>query len=558
MKKNSLSANVSRLVIAMVLISTVIVGLFAYFSYRKDTIALYGDRVLAVAQTVAAAVDGDSMAQALAAGEKDAQWDRIKVFADKAATETDSRYLYILGADHASGYFTYYLEGVNPATGDAEIPFLGQEDAAIYGETAFHVLETGIAGTKGISVTEAFGSLVTGYMPIFDKTGKVVGMAGADVSMETALANVHAFAIRTILIVAALLIIFSLFAMRFLDARIRRPITAMAAAAERIASGEMGVNVSYATNDEIGQLYSAFNRMLETTARQIEIFKKISAGDLSVTVQPRGDGDELAFAMRDTLENLRHMLDTFRSSAENFIYAADKIAEDASRVAHDAKHEIGVADGIEASALDIMKKTQENVAAADAANDLIMEMAEMVMEGSSQIERMVETVDAIRASYQSITKVVDSIDGIAFQTNILALNAAVEAARAGQFGRGFAVVADEVSSLAAKSSASARSAAELIEHAQRQVADGVKATKDAAETFEEIVLKIGESGTMLNAITETSARQNESITRINQDIAHMNDMIRRTAASAESSANVSDELSGSASQLAETMDRYTR
>jgi methyl-accepting chemotaxis protein len=558
MKQKSLSTAVSIIVIIMVLVSVVVVALLAYVAYRQDTIDMHGARVLAIAQAVAADVDGDSMAKALAAKEKDAQWDRVKAFADKTAIDTDTQYLYIMGADHSTGYFTYYAEGKNPRVPDAEIDFLGQEDASIYGDAAFEVLETGIPVVKGIVVTEDFGSLVSGYTAIFDSAGNVVGLAGADVSMETALSNVNAFALRTIIIIIAFIVIFSLIVVRFLNSRIRQPINLVLAAAARISSGELGVSISYNKDDEIGQLFEAFNRMTGATARQVEIFKKISGGDLSVVVQPRGDRDELAFAMRDTVENLRQMLDTFRSSAESLKYSADKIAEDAGLVARDANSEIAVADGIEESAIDIMKKTQENADAADAANDLIMDMAEMVMEGSSQIERMVETVDAIRASYQSITKIVDSIDGIAFQTNILALNAAVEAARAGQFGKGFAVVADEVSSLAAKSSASARGAAELIERAQRQVADGVNATKDAAETFDEIVKKIGESGTMLNAITETSAQQSESIARINQDIARMNDMIRRTAASAESSASVSDELSGSARQLTETMDRYKR
>ncbi|MDR0874813.1 MAG: methyl-accepting chemotaxis protein [Clostridiales Family XIII bacterium] len=558
MKRSSISTDVSRIVVVMVLISSVVVGILGYAAYREDTITMNGERVLAIAQAVAAGVDGDGVEQAMATKQKDEQWDRIKALADKTAIDTDTQYLYILGADHSSGYFLYYLEGKNPRVPDAEIPFLGEEDASIYGETAFEVLETGVPVIKDIVVTEDFGTLVSGYTPIYNSAGKIVALAGADVSMETALANVNAFAVRTSLIVVAFIVVFSLLAARFLNTRVRRPIALVSAAAERIASGELNVDISYTKNDEIGQLFGAFNRMSGTTAQQIEIFKKISQGDLSVTVQPRGDGDELAFAMRDTLDNLRHMLDTFRGSAESLKYSADKIAEDAGLVARDANSEIVVADGIEKSALDIMKKTQANAEAADAANDLIMEMAEMVMEGSSQIERMVETVDAIRASYQSITKIVDSIDGIAFQTNILALNAAVEAARAGQFGRGFAVVADEVSSLAAKSSASARGAAELIERAQQQVSDGVAATKDAAETFDEIVRKIGESGTMLNAITETSARQSESIARINQDIARMNDMIRRTAASAESSASVGDELSGSARQLTETMDRYKR
>ena len=558
MKRKSLSREVSIIVIIMVLVSVICVSILAFVSYRNDTIKMYSERVLAIAQVVSAAIDGDGMEEALATGVKDAQWDQVKTFVDKSIVDTELMFLYVIGKDYSSGHVTYYLEGTNLELDEADIEFMGTEDVSYYGDVAFEALDTGIPQMETLVDTEEYGRLVSGYMPVFNSDHEIVGMVGADISMETALANVNMFLLRTIIIVVAFAIVFSLIVVRFLDRRLRRPIALVADAAERISSGEMDANITVDTDDEIGQMVKSFNKMTDATTKQIAIFKQISDGDLSVEIVPRGPDDELAFAMKDTVENLRQMLDTFQTSASNLQISAEKIAANASLVVLETNKKISVADAIKDSATDILKKTQENAKIANDANELIMSVAEMVIEGSRQIERMVETVNAISTSYLHITKIVDSIDGIAFQTNILALNAAVEAARAGQFGKGFAVVADEVSSLAAKSGASARGAAELISRAQKQVADGVEATKEAADAFEKIVTKIGESGTMLNTISETSEQQSESIAHINQDIARMNEMIRQSASSAESNASVSEELSGNAYQLSETMHRYKR
>jgi methyl-accepting chemotaxis protein len=226
------------------------------------------------------------------------------------------------------------------------------------------------------------------------------------------------------------------------------------------------------------------------------------------------------------------------------------------RISNDANTEIEVIDGISKATSLILANTQDNASAAENADVLIGEMAEMARQGTVQIERMVKAVDAIQQSYTSITKVVESIDAIAFQTNILALNAAVEAARAGQYGRGFAVVADEVRSLATKSSESARSTDELIADALRQVSTGVEVTNTAAKTFEEIVQKIDQSDEMIERISAASAEQIESLARINEDIERMSNMVKRLATSAESSALVSDTLSGRAKQLTGILEKY--
>jgi len=559
-QRRSLSAGLSIMVAAMILVSTVAVGFLAYLAYRADTIDMHAKRCLAIAVTLAAEIDGDSFEQALRDGVKDEQWERMKIAADKIAVANDLLYLYIVDTAVVPGYFTYYIEGFNPAFDDDPVDFLYQEPVDVYDPLAFVAIETGKPQMTGIynSSDDEFdyGMVLTGYAPIFNSAGEVVGLVGADVSMEVALANVNAFAIRTSVIAAVCMIVCIIIALQFIRTRVSRPVGLVIKAAEKLAEGDPGTVAVYDADDEIGALFKAFNKMSDSLNSLIEVFKRVAEGDLTVTITPRSERDELAFAIRATVTNLQQMLELFRKSAESLDASASSIAVESTRVSKDATDGSSIAGGINKAALVILDNTLDNAYAAGKANELIADMADMAMEGSIQIGHMVESVSTIQRSYSSITKIVDSIEEIAFQTNILALNAAVEAARAGRFGKGFTVVADEVRNLAMKSSASAQSTGVLIDEMLEQISSGVSIAKTAANTFEEIVEKIGESGEMLCNISSASALQADSISFINQDIERMDEMIRRTAVSAENSANISDKLSERAKQLAMMLEKY--
>ena len=559
-KSRSLSTALSILIVVVILVSTASVGVLAYAAYRADTIRMFSERSVAITVSLAAMIDADSLEQALINREKDEQWDLIKRTADRIAVETDLKFLYIMGVDYSSGYFTYYVEGYNPKTDDDPIDFLYEESVDIHDDMIYHAIETGMPQMTDIYYSSGdgfdYGSLVTGYAPIISSDGRVVGIIGADVSMEEALANVNSFALRTLLIVAACVIVFVIISLRFIRVRVSGPVNLVISAAEKLAEGDPKMVATHDTDDEIGALFKAFNKMSESLNSQIDVLKRVSKGDLTVTIIPRSEHDELAYAIMDTVANLKQMLDLFRKSAENLESSAFSIANESTRVSKDANEESSVASGINNDASLILKNTQDNADAAEKANELIVEMAEMAMEGSIQLSEMIEAVAAIEKSYSSITSIVGTIEDISFQTNILALNAAVEAARAGHFGKGFAVVADEVSNLAAKSSASAQSTGALIEDSLRQVSSGVKVAQKASKTFDEIVQKIGESGEMLNLISAASALQAESIARINKDIERIVDMVKSTAVSAENSAVISDKLSERAKQLAGMLEMY--
>jgi methyl-accepting chemotaxis protein len=152
----------------------------------------------------------------------------------------------------------------------------------------------------------------------------------------------------------------------------------------------------------------------------------------------------------------------------------------------------------------------------------------------------------ISSASQETSKIIKTIDEIAFQTNLLALNAAVEAARAGEAGAGFAVVADEVRSLAIRSADAAKNTSHLIEGIVKKVKDGSELLDITNKEFEKVSDSAHKVGTLVAEITSGSQEQAQGATQLSQTVSEMDNVIQQNAATAEETAASAAELNGQA------------
>jgi len=193
--------------------------------------------------------------------------------------------------------------------------------------------------------------------------------------------------------------------------------------------------------------------------------------------------------------------------------------------------------------------TKQNAANAGNANRLMSTTREIVLGAGRSMENLTTSMNDISKASEETSKIIKTIDEIAFQTNLLALNAAVEAARAGEAGAGFAVVADEVRNLAMRAAEAAKNTASLIEGTVKKIREGSELVGKTEKDFREVAASVKNSSELIDEISAAGAEQAQGMEQINKAVGEMDKVVQQNAASAEEAASVSGEMNSQAEQM---------
>ena len=334
------------------------------------------------------------------------------------------------------------------------------------------------------------------------------------------------------------------------------PMAKLSVAAKRMALGDVDVDCAKIYNDDLGELMDDFAQMVEATKTQAGLADSISKGDLTMEVNPRSDKDMLGRAIRKLVVENNMTLSNVKEASSQITVGSEQVANASQALAQGSTEQASAIQQVTASMDEVTQRTKENATQAGEANVLVGNIKEMATSGNDQMKSMIQAMDEINASSETISKIIKTIDDIAFQTNILALNAAVEAARAGVHGKGFAVVAEEVRNLAAKSAAAASETAEMIDDTIHKVGNGTRIAQDTAKSLDEIVTSIDEIVGLISNITSSSNDQATAISQIDQAISQVSTVVQTNAATSQQCAAASEELSNQAVTLRNLMARY--
>ena len=334
------------------------------------------------------------------------------------------------------------------------------------------------------------------------------------------------------------------------------PFTKLSEASKKMALGDVDVDCSKESEDDLGALMDEFAKMVEATRGQVKIAEQVAMGDLTMHVSLRSDKDTLGKAIQKMVSENNRNFGNIRESTQQVTIGAEQVASASQSLAQGSTEQASALEQVTASMAEIAERTKVNAAQASEADGLVRNVKSMAADGKTQMESMISAMNDINQSSETISKIIKTIDNISFQTNILALNAAVEAARAGVHGKGFSVVAEEVRNLASKSAAAASETAEIIEDSIQKVSNGAKLAEETEKSLNAIVDAIDKIVDLIDNIAVASNDQATAVSQIDQAIGQVSTVVQTNSATSEQCAAASEELSNQAANLRELISTY--
>ncbi len=371
--------------------------------------------------------------------------------------------------------------------------------------------------------------------------------------------------ILTIVIIFIILLASMLMTIFAVVRRVTRPIRKITDITNKLAAGELDVNIDINSNDEIGILAKSIKSLtvrlksyIVYIEESVRVLDEMAEGNLNVELKNDHEGEfaKLKVALLNVSDTLKKTIGKIKESSYSINMNAEQVSAGAQTLAQGTTEQASTIEELSAEINEIYATIVHNAEYAENAGNKALEASKEVEQGNVQMRDMLAAMDEISNSSNEIGKIIKVIDDIAFQTNILALNAAVEAARAGSAGKGFAVVADEVRNLAGKSAEAAKQTTALIENSIRAINNGTMLAGKTGKSLVEIVDRTSETNDLINEIVKASSGQTVSVNQIKGGIEQISSVVQQNAATAENSAANSEELSGQVQLLNDLVNHF--
>lgn len=342
------------------------------------------------------------------------------------------------------------------------------------------------------------------------------------------------------------------------------PVVKCAKRIQALSQGDLGSPVPQVKSkdetrilaDSTAQLVKDFGAIIHEMQ---DILGAIADGDLTreVSGQPYpGDFAVLWESLRVISDKLNATMAGIVSASGQVSTGSDQVASTAAVLSQGAVEQTSAVEELSGTISNMSVEAKGIAQMTDQAKDVVGEAGGKLQESSEYIDSLNQAMSQITQSSDEIRRIIDTIENIAFQTNILALNAAVEAARAGTSGKGFAVVAEEVRELATKSDQAAKATKELIERSVKAVGSGSLVVGKVTDSVTAAAKMAGEAVEQMEQVAKGVEDQTDAIEQAAAGIVQISGVVQNNSATAEESAATSQELSSQAAMLQQLVGSF--
>ncbi len=419
--------------------------------------------------------------------------------------------------------------------------------------------------------TDEAMEIVLGTISLYDNVSNLLlevvqlnkdGADAADLEGNRLYSEAKRLVIIALIVIGALSFAFAIYIIR----GINRPVKELDNVAKKIAEGDLDQSITYNSRDELGTLATNFNKTVGRLRNYVNyideisnVLRQIAGGNLvfELTLDYEGEFAKVKQALEEISHSLNETLGQINQAADQVSSGSDQVSSGAQALSQGATQQASSIEELAATINEISTQVKDTAATANEVRRQTDQTGEQVATSNTQMQEMIAAMTEISDKSTQISKIIKTIEDIAFQTNILALNAAVEAARAGEAGKGFAVVADEVRNLASKSSEASKSTAGLIEGTVQAVEKGTEIANATAESLFAVVESTKGVVASVDKIASAADQQADSIEQVTLGIDQISSVVQTNSATAQESAAASEELSSQAQVMKNLVGRFT-